>query len=240
MRFLKTTIVALLSLTLLAACGIVSQPSAPGHIPEPTNLAKVLQVPGAPHADIAPLPPEVSNGTSWFLDGRGSHDDGFITNWTWEIETPTSTEYFYMAGHSYVFRTLGLYTITLTVTDNNDTSDEAFTAVYSILDSDSDGLPDWWEMWYFVSLDESGADDYDGDGWTNLQEYANNLDPSEEDARPGLIHELAKNWVYIVAIVVAAVVLFIALQPMMRKRRKSEEKKKIDAALEIERVLQEE
>jgi hypothetical protein len=145
-----------------------------------------------------------------------------------------------MAGHSYVFRTLGLYTITLTVTDNNDTSDEAFTAVYSILDSDSDGLPDWWEMWYFVSLDESGADDYDGDGWTNLQEYANDLDPSEEDARPGLIHELAKNWVYIVAIVVAAVVLFIALQPMMRKRRKSEEKKKIDAALEIERVLQEE
>ena len=239
MRFLKTTIVALLSLALLAACGIVSQSSAPGPSPEPANLVRVLQIPGEPHADIAPLPPEVSNGTSWFLDGRGSYDDGFVTNWTWVIETPNSTEHYYLAGQSYVFRTLGLYLITLTVTDNNGTSDEAFTAVYSILDSDSDGLPDWWEMWFFVSLAESGADDYDGDGWTNLQEYANDLDPTEEDARPGLIHELAKNWVYIVAIIVAAVVLFIALQPMMRKRRKSEEKKKIDAALEIERVLQE-
>ncbi len=198
-----------------------------------------MQVPGQPEAVIAPLPAEVSNGTSWFLDGRGSHDDGWITNWTWEIETPNSTENSYLAGQSYVFRTLGLYLITLTVTDNNGTSDEAFTAVYSILDSDSDGLPDWWEMWYFVSLDEAGTADYDGDGWTNLQEYANDLDPTEEDARPGLIHELAKNWVYIVAIAVAAVVIFIALQPVFKKKRKSEEKKKIDAALEIERVLQE-
>jgi hypothetical protein len=239
LRFLKTMVVALLSLALLAACGVVSQSSAPGPSSESANLVKVLQIPGEPHADIAPLPPEVSNGTSWFLDGTDSYVAEGSPNWTWEIQTPNSTEYFYLAGKSYVFRTLGLYTITLTVTDNNGTSDEAFTAVYSILDSDSDGLPDWWEMWYFVSLDESGADDYDTDGWTNLQEFANDLDPTEEDARPGLIHELAENWVYIVAIIVAAVVLFIALQPMMRKRRKSEEKKKIDAAIEIERVLQE-
>lgn len=239
MKFLTAAIVAVVSLTLLAACGFVSQPSAPGIASEPTQPAKVLDVSGPPLAAITALPPEVSNGTSWVLDSSGSHDDGFISNYTWEIVTPSSVEYFYYAGQSYVFRELGLYMITLTVTDNNGTSDQAFTAVYAILDSDSDGMPDWWEMWYFLSLAETGLADYDGDGWTNFQEYANDLDPTEEDARPGLIHELANNWMYIVAIIVIAVVVFIALQPTMKKRRKSEEKKKIDAAIEIERVLQE-
>lgn len=239
MRFLRTAVVAAVALTLLAACGFVFQPSAPGIASEPAQKARAMEESGPPYAAISQLPPEVSNGTSWFLDSSGSHDDGFISNYTWEIRTPSSVEYFYHAGQSYVFRELGLYLITLTVTDNNDTSDDAFTAVYAILDSDVDGLPDWWEMWYFVSLGESASDDYEGDGWTNLQEYANGLDPTEEDARPGLLHELANNWMYIVAIVVVVVVIIIALQPTIKKRRKSEEKKKIDAALEIERVLQE-
>lgn len=239
MRFLTATVAAATALTLLAAYGLVFQSSTPGGLPEPAQPAEVLAADSLPHAEITQLPPEVSNGTMWTLDSSHSYDDGFISNYTWEVVTPSSVFYFYYAGQSYVFRELGLYLITLTVTDNNGTSDQAFTAVYSILDSDSDGLPDWWEMWYFISLDETGSGDSDEDGWTNLQEYANDLDPTKEDARPGLLHELANNWMYIVVIAVVVVAVFIALQPTMRKRRKSEEKKKIDAALEIERVLQE-
>ena len=38
-------------------------------------------------------------------------------------------------------------------------------------DSDTDGLPDWWELEFFGDLDEVGGDDPDGDGLTHLEEY---------------------------------------------------------------------
>ena len=45
-------------------------------------------------------------------------------------------------------------------------------------DTDGDGLPDWWEMQQFGSLDQAGAGDLDGDGFTNFAEYANGSDPN--------------------------------------------------------------
>ncbi len=51
------------------------------------------------------------------------------------------------------------------------------------LDSDGDGIPDWWELQYFghatgEASDFSRAqDDADGDGVSNLQEYLNGTDP---------------------------------------------------------------
>ncbi len=51
-------------------------------------------------------------------------------------------------------------------------------------DRDSDGLPDWWERWYFLS--ETGADpnlDADDDGLTNYQEYLTGTDPLDPASR---------------------------------------------------------
>jgi subtilisin family serine protease len=40
------------------------------------------------------------------------------------------------------------------------------------LDTDHDGLPDWWELQYVSSLSIlSGTNDYDGDGYTEREEY---------------------------------------------------------------------
>jgi len=59
--------------------------------------------------------------------------------------------------------------------------------IYKIapLDSDADGLPDWWEFAYFGSTTVAapGAD-ADSDGATNLQEYQAGTDPLSAQSKP--------------------------------------------------------
>lgn len=51
-------------------------------------------------------------------------------------------------------------------------------------DTDADSLPDWWEMLYFGNTSsQSGADDYDNDGLTNLDEYLRGSNPATKDYR---------------------------------------------------------
>lgn len=45
-------------------------------------------------------------------------------------------------------------------------------------DSDEDGLPDSWEMTHFKNLGQDPADDFDGDGTSNLAELRLGLDPT--------------------------------------------------------------
>ena len=50
------------------------------------------------------------------------------------------------------------------------------------LDKDADGLPNWWEEYYFGDLDEVAAGDPDKDGLSNLLEYQNNANPNDADS----------------------------------------------------------
>lgn len=57
------------------------------------------------------------------------------------------------------------------------------------VDSDGDGLPDWWENMYGLDL-QNGADaltDADGDGRSNLLEYRNGSDPLKDNRIPELL-----------------------------------------------------
>lgn len=186
------------------------------------------------------LPNEVSNGTWWNLDASQSYDpDGIITNYTWGITINNATTYLYAQGESFKFKALGLYKIMLTVRNTSGNSSTAFTAVYSIVDLDGDDLPDWWEVKHFGAIPEqSGSDDYDNDGYSNLQEYASGTDPTVKNAQPTLVENLKDNWIYLAAIAAVVVAMVLALWPIMKKRRKQEEKKTIEAALEIERALE--
>lgn len=49
------------------------------------------------------------------------------------------------------------------------------------VDTDHDGMPDAWEMKYGLNPKDAsdGAKDKDGDGYTNLEEYLNNTDPTK-------------------------------------------------------------
>jgi|GEM_PF-1608876 len=51
--------------------------------------------------------------------------------------------------------------------------------------SDDDGLPDWWEALYFRTFDLESADDPDGDGVTNAQEYLRGTAPTRSETKTG-------------------------------------------------------
>ena len=48
-------------------------------------------------------------------------------------------------------------------------------------DNDVDGMPDWWEIYYFTDLTHDGTADDDNDGLPDLEEYQNNTNPTEGD-----------------------------------------------------------
>ncbi len=54
---------------------------------------------------------------------------------------------------------------------------DAFVLRLSAGDSDSDGMDDAWEMTYFGNLSHTGAEDSDGDGATDLQEFKAGTEP---------------------------------------------------------------
>lgn len=65
-------------------------------------------------------------------------------------------------------------------------ADRSSGTIYRIVggDADQDGLPDWWENAYFGSSTAADPNaDTDGDGFTNLQEYANGTDPLSPSSR---------------------------------------------------------
>jgi len=225
-----------MSLTVLAGAWAVFAP-----INDDAAMPARACAAGDPVAVITELPDYVSNGTWVDISASQSYDeDGIIVNFTWEIVSGESRIYMYGESERFKFRELGLYKINLTVRDNDGNTDDAFTAVVSILDSDYDLLPDWWELKSFESLVESGDGDFDRDGYSNLEEFARGTDPTAKDPQPTLVELLKDNWVYVAALVTAAVAVVIALIPVLNKRRKVREKQKIEAAIAIEKALEEE
>ncbi|MEO0054274.1 MAG: hypothetical protein RLZZ50_221, partial [Verrucomicrobiota bacterium] len=79
------------------------------------------------------------------------------------------------------------------IPNRDDQSGEAFlqSATFALdtiglaPDTDSDRLPDWWELLYGLNpLVANASADPDGDGWTNLEEYNAGTNPVVND-RPG-------------------------------------------------------
>lgn len=54
----------------------------------------------------------------------------------------------------------------------------------SIVDEDNDELDDNWELEYFGNLTQGKNDDFDGDGYSNYEEYKAKTDPTKNTDRP--------------------------------------------------------
>jgi len=60
-------------------------------------------------------------------------------------------------------------------------------------DTDSDSLPDWWEMKWFNTLAYGPSADPDDDGLTNLQEYQRDTNPNNQSSCPSFRGEAEPN-----------------------------------------------
>jgi len=227
---------AMIVLVSMVSCAVLA-----GVNKTPSIFSAAAQVGEEPVAIITPLPDFISNGTRYHLNGNTSYDtDGWIVNYTWELRIGSSSVMFlYAQKEIFIFKTLGLYKINLTVRDNEGNTDMTWTACVSVLDSDQDTLEDWWEANYFHnSLNETGDGDYDNDGYSNAEEQARETDPTVKDQQPSLVNMLMENWYYLAAIAAAIVVAIVLIVPWQRRKRKIIEKKKIKAAIEIEKALE--
>ncbi|MDH3366005.1 MAG: PKD domain-containing protein [Thermoplasmata archaeon] len=214
--------------------------AAPTETSEPELRASTSQVGEAPNAVIYELPDIVSNGTTRTLSAVESRDpDGYIESWLWTLEYADTVEYLTEATTSYQFVMTGLYKIRLSVTDNDGNTGVNFTAVYSVADVDSDGIPDWWEVKHFNDFSYSPSWDPDEDGFSNLEEYVRGTDPWVFDAvdREGILEQYWRE-IAVVAGVIAVALAFVYRH--QRQRRKEGERKKIEYAIEIQKALDEE
>jgi hypothetical protein len=93
-------------------------------------------------------------------------------------------------------------------------------------DTDGDELPDILEEFYFGNLDQSPANDFDGDGLTNIREFADDTDPTDKNDPSTEIQPVEKDedflssywWVFII---LALVILVIIEAVLLIKRKGS-------------------
>jgi len=121
-----------------------------------------------------------------FLDSRQVADDfspllyqGGATKTTGSVVTHT-----FVARSNVVTAVLdGRGVTTPAFTDHNAILQAATLEVIAApADTDSDGLPDAWEMEMFGNLSQTGSGDADGDGLTNSEEFMAYTDPTKADA----------------------------------------------------------
>ncbi len=134
--------------------------------------------------------------------------------------TPPDTKYVYASA----FNNLGKYLCSITVQDtkgNKKTSPEkSFWITNDLNDTDSDGMPDTWELRYGLNpYDPTDALlDMDNDGISNLQEYKQGSNPAKESSSE-FMNRLEENWVYLVAsLLVFAGIVMLALYGMRRRK----------------------
>ena len=205
-----------------------------------SNKCSARALVGEPIAVIKALPEHVSNGTPTALDGSGSSDlGGSIVNYSWKVSAGGLSTNLTGISVTYTFTVLTVYTIELTVTDNESKTATTSIQVEAVVDSDTDGLPDWWEQKYFGNLVQDPGDDYDSDGYDNLEELDEGMNPTFQDPGPSTWSKIPL-WAYAAAAGGVAAVLLVIFWPKIRKKQKDKEKQKIQYALEIEKALEEE
>jgi hypothetical protein len=133
----------------------------------------------------------VSVSTNLVLYGTASDDGlplGSTLALTWnKVSGPSAVQFSPQMGTGTNLNTTvrfdraGTNVLSLTASDSalSNTSQVTVTVTEAaVVDSDNDGLPDAWEIFYFGDLSQAAYGDYNGDGRSNLEEYQQGTDPT--------------------------------------------------------------
>ncbi len=114
-----------------------------------------------------------SANTNWMtLVLHGTYEDEF-----YEVLTKTNLG---DATWNVANGFLGTDDMTLVPSISVGQTNKFFWARHSSLDTDGDGLPDWWELEHGYDPEiANGYGDEDGDGWTNLEEMQSGTNPAQ-------------------------------------------------------------
>lgn len=116
----------------------------------------------------------------------------------------------------------GSYVVTVTASDGTETIEMTFNVNVSEVpemiiptdetDTDSDGMPDWWEDLYDLDPEDpsDAGEDLDGDGITNLEEFTGRTSPTEDNSEP---EEKGTSPIFFIIIAILAIlaIVFLAL-----------------------------
>jgi len=130
------------------------------------------------------------------------------------------TQSYEMLGR-YVFYITTEDTLENKKTTKNEEVD--FWITIDLEDTDSDGMPDYWEEKYgFDPYDPTDAtEDEDDDGYTNLEEYNEDMNPLEPlSLLQRIVKESKENWIYVLVSGILFIVV-IALSIYGIRRRKT-------------------
>jgi len=137
--------------------------------------------------------------------------------------SPDDDKYYYTQS----YKVLGGYEFEITAKDtlgNEKTTIKTdFWITTNLEDTDSDGMPDWWEEKYgFDPFDPSDAtEDEDDDGYTNLEEYNEDMDPLKPlSLLQRIVKESKENWIYVlVSGILFIVVIALSIYGVRRRRK---------------------
>jgi len=154
--------------------------------------------------------------------------DGISVNFTYPAPGNYTVTMLYSDGEFFleVERTLTLLSIPQPNMTTDDDDDD-FVDI-DLNDTDSDGLWDNWEISYFGNLNQTGDEDFDGDGISNLQEFSNGTNPTvketiNDDNKKDDDKDQESYISIIIIIVLLIIIIILIIAFVIYKKRRTKE-----------------